>query len=241
MVARAQAPHLHCGVQTTHSRKKPKRLPRHAGGVGALLRREGLVLVAAGLLGGESRANGILRSVDSSDGAGRNPKRNPLRRRKSEAAPPGCAPIDRRSPQGPHHHRRPKKSRGAVGEPASGTRTRTRNPDGRGHRTRDQPWARSAACRALCDAASVPLPAKAVRLIGSGEDRSAAFAGTRTPAPAEREAVLARLHGERFQDRSPAAVYATLLDEGEPISARFAPCIACSNEQGEVRGSAAIS
>ena len=41
----------------------------------------------------------------------------------------------------------------------------------------------------------------------------------RTPAralgPAEREAALARLHEERFQDRSPAAVYATLLDEGE--------------------------
>ena len=33
--------------------------------------------------------------------------------------------------------------------------------------------------------------------------------------PAERETVLAHLHGERFQDRSPAAVYATLLDEGE--------------------------
>ena len=33
--------------------------------------------------------------------------------------------------------------------------------------------------------------------------------------PAEREAVLSRLHEERFQDRSPAAVYATLLDEGE--------------------------
>jgi hypothetical protein len=32
--------------------------------------------------------------------------------------------------------------------------------------------------------------------------------------PAEREAVLSRLHEERFQDRSPAAVYATLLDEG---------------------------
>src|SRR5258708_30790364 len=33
--------------------------------------------------------------------------------------------------------------------------------------------------------------------------------------PAEREAVLSRLHQERFQDRPPAAVYATLLDEGE--------------------------
>ena len=41
----------------------------------------------------------------------------------------------------------------------------------------------------------------------------------RTPAralgPAERESALARLYEERFQDRSPAAVYATLLDEGE--------------------------
>lgn len=31
---------------------------------------------------------------------------------------------------------------------------------------------------------------------------------------AQQQAVLARLHEERFQDRSPAAVYATLLDEG---------------------------
>jgi len=37
----------------------------------------------------------------------------------------------------------------------------------------------------------------------------------RALAPSERETVLARLHQERFQDRSPAAVYATLLDEGE--------------------------
>jgi len=33
--------------------------------------------------------------------------------------------------------------------------------------------------------------------------------------PAQRQAVWTRLHEERFQDRSPAAVYATLLDEGE--------------------------
>jgi putative transposase len=36
----------------------------------------------------------------------------------------------------------------------------------------------------------------------------------RALAPAERESVLARLHEERFQNASPAAVYATLLDEG---------------------------
>jgi putative transposase len=36
----------------------------------------------------------------------------------------------------------------------------------------------------------------------------------RTLGPTERETVMAHLHEERFQDRSPAAVYATLLDEG---------------------------
>ena len=38
---------------------------------------------------------------------------------------------------------------------------------------------------------------------------------SRALAPSERETILARLHEERFQDRPPAAVYATLLDEGE--------------------------
>jgi len=71
----------------------------------------------------------------------------------------------------------------------------------------------SAACQALCmprpsyyrdrgkisfpaETASRPTPPRALR-------------------PVERETVLTRLHEERFQDRSPAAVYATLLDEGE--------------------------
>jgi len=43
-----------------------------------------------------------------------------------------------------------------------------------------------------------------------------------TPArglsPAEREAVLAELHSERFVDTSPAQVYATLLDEGRYLA-----------------------
>ena len=37
----------------------------------------------------------------------------------------------------------------------------------------------------------------------------------RALAAAERETILAHLHDESFQDRSPAAVYATLLDEGQ--------------------------
>ncbi len=50
---------------------------------------------------------------------------------------------------------------------------------------------------------------------------AAVVAATPRPRPAralslaEREGVLAWLHEERFQDRSPAAIYATLLDEGQ--------------------------
>ena len=41
---------------------------------------------------------------------------------------------------------------------------------------------------------------------------------TRSLSPEEREAVLAELHSERFQDCSPAAVWATLLDEGRYLA-----------------------
>jgi putative transposase len=73
----------------------------------------------------------------------------------------------------------------------------------------------SAACQALwmprasyywrCRKASAPAEAA----------ESPRPAPPRALGPAERETVLARLHEERFQDRSPASVYATLLDEGE--------------------------
>src|SRR5258708_27054192 len=36
----------------------------------------------------------------------------------------------------------------------------------------------------------------------------------RALSPSERAAVLAHLHQQRFHDHSPAAIYATLLDEG---------------------------
>ena len=52
--------------------------------------------------------------------------------------------------------------------------------------------------------------------------------------PAEREAVLSRLHEERFQDRSPAAVYATLLDEGE-YHCSIRTMYRLLEEHGEVR------
>ena len=44
---------------------------------------------------------------------------------------------------------------------------------------------------------------------------SAKQAPARSLVPEERAAVLACLHEERFQDSSPAAVYATMLDEGQ--------------------------
>ena len=43
-------------------------------------------------------------------------------------------------------------------------------------------------------------------------------APARSLSPDERATVLSVLHEERFQDRSPAAVQATLLDEGQYLS-----------------------
>lgn len=59
-------------------------------------------------------------------------------------------------------------------------------------------------------------------------------AAARALDPAEREMVLARLHEERFQDRSPAAVYATLLDEGE-YHCSIRTMYRLLGEHGEVR------
>jgi putative transposase len=67
----------------------------------------------------------------------------------------------------------------------------------------------------LAVSASRPSPARALR-------------------PAERDAVLARLHEERFQDRSPAAVYATSSDT-RLHQATIRTMYRLLDEQGEVR------
>src|SRR6266481_3352376 len=71
----------------------------------------------------------------------------------------------------------------------------------------------SAACQVLC------MPRASYYRDGRKTSTPAVSASRPSPAralrPAEREVILSRLHEERFQDRSPAAVYATLLDEGE--------------------------
>jgi putative transposase len=71
----------------------------------------------------------------------------------------------------------------------------------------------SAACQAL----GMPRPSyyRDRRKISFPMRTASRPSPARALCPVEREAVLACLHEERFQDRSPAAVYATLLDEGE--------------------------
>jgi len=90
----------------------------------------------------------------------------------------------------------------------------------------------SAACQALC------MPRASYYRDGRKTSTPAVSASRPSPAralhPAERDAVLARLHEERFQDRSPAAVYATLLDEGE-YHCSIRTMYRLLDEHGEVR------
>jgi len=69
----------------------------------------------------------------------------------------------------------------------------------------------SAACQAL----HMPRASYYRRQVFAPKQTIMRSSPARALRPAEREMVLAQLHGERFQDRSPAAVYATLLDEGQ--------------------------
>jgi putative transposase len=90
----------------------------------------------------------------------------------------------------------------------------------------------SAACQALC------MPRASYYRDGRKTSAPAVSASRPSPAralgPAEREVVLSRLHEERFQDRSPAAVYATLLDEGE-YHCSIRTMYRLLDEHGEVR------
>jgi putative transposase len=69
----------------------------------------------------------------------------------------------------------------------------------------------SAACQAL----NMPRASYYRRRVFASKQAIMRSSPARALRPGEREMVLAQLHGERFQDRSPAAVYATLLDEGQ--------------------------
>src|SRR5204862_1853392 len=90
----------------------------------------------------------------------------------------------------------------------------------------------SAACQALC------MPRASYYRDGRKNSAPAVSASRPSPAralrPGERDVVLACLHEERFQDRSPAAVYATLLDEGE-YHCSIRTMYRLLDEHGEVR------
>jgi putative transposase len=90
----------------------------------------------------------------------------------------------------------------------------------------------SAACQALC----MPRASyyRDVRKTSSPTVSASRPSPARALRPAERDAILARLHEERFQDRSPAAVYATLLDEGE-YHCSIRTMYRLLDEHGEVR------
>jgi putative transposase len=93
----------------------------------------------------------------------------------------------------------------------------------------------SSACQALC------MSRASYYRDGRKTSSPAVSASRPSPAralrPAEREVVLSRLHEERFQDRSPTAVYATLLDEGEyHCSIRTMYRLLDEQEPGEVLG-----
>ncbi len=68
---------------------------------------------------------------------------------------------------------------------------------------------------ATCQALNMPRASYYRRQVFASKQTIMRPSPARALRPAEREMVLAPLHGERFQDRSPAAVYATLLDEGQ--------------------------
>jgi len=62
----------------------------------------------------------------------------------------------------------------------------------------------------------------------------------RAPSPralstSEREAVLAELHSERFIDSAPAAVWATLLDEGRYLASQRTMYRLLAAKHGDVR------
>ena len=76
--------------------------------------------------------------------------------------------------------------------------------------------ASSVGIRAACDVLKLPRASyyRERRAVGSPSVVASRPLPARALRPEERETVMAHLHEERFQDRSPAAVYATLLDEG---------------------------
>src|ERR1022692_3830840 len=120
----------------------------------------------------------------------------------------GCkCPLDEEAEERRVDHRGSKKSGCVVGQPDS------EHPDRRGELMSaplqlSQSVGQAVACRALC----VPR-ATLYRHMQPAAPRQARPTPERALDAAERQAVLDHLHSERFRDKAPVEVYATLLDE----------------------------
>jgi len=96
-----------------------------------------------------------------------------------------------------------------------------------------EPWVGTAsACRAL-GASRASLYRR--RTPPGPAPRRPRRAPARTLSGAERQAVLAELHSERFVDSSPAQVWATLLDEGRYLASERTMYRILAGENGRVR------
>ena len=188
------------------------------GGIGSLLRREGLYSSLLATWRRE-RANGILEAL-TPQRRGPKSKRHPMDEENQKLRRQNARLTE--DLRKAHIIIDVQKSGCAVGSSDSGT-----GPAGRVLMTAVTELATDVGTRAACRALFV-LRASYYR-----DRRAASFPAAialrprpaRALSPTEHETVLAHLHGERFQDRSPAAVYATLFTKGT-ITARFAPCMA---------------
>jgi putative transposase len=88
------------------------------------------------------------------------------------------------------------------------------------------------ACRALGAAPATVYRRRGPRATRSSPPRPVP---ARALSAAERDAVLAELHSERFADRSPAHVWATLLDEGRYLASERTMYRLLAAEHGQVR------
>ncbi|MGA2631675.1 MAG: IS3 family transposase [Terriglobia bacterium] len=185
-----------------------------SGGIGALLRREGLYSSLLTTWRQEREAG--VRQALTPQKRGPKSKRDPFQeetdklRRENERLAEHCAKPRLLS-------RCSKKSGRAVGVAARGSR-----PGGAALMDAVRQLAPTVGIESACDVLGVAR-ASFYRQRPRLEPRLAAppLALTVRPAPAralsadERQAVRAVLHSERFQDCSPAAIQATLLDEGQ--------------------------
>ena len=188
------------------------------GAVGELLRREGLY---------SSHLTAWRRERDAGELAGLTPKKRGRKPRKNPLADENArlqrenARLQRELYKAKHDHRRPKKSRGAVGGDTAGA-------DGGGLRAAEEkpPLEKDAVMQGL--AFLIPLVGIVAACVALGVNRASYYRAQKPkprpqprPRPAralgddERAHVLAVLDSEPFMDKAPAQVYAKLLDDGE--------------------------